>query len=169
MEIIEQGQMANLWVWSKNGSSDSGDHTVNLHFHAGKYKNLIRIYITQQKEKWLSPSTAFTEEKLNPELFLYFSAIYLCIFTLPSWISMSVQPAQIYCARFSPQGNSGNDVDAMWINLAHSPSAPCEVKLSERWNPRREIMNIKGCSKREEFKLFFHYTIDHTKPKNLDE
>lgn len=152
---MEQGQMGNLWVWSRNGSSASGDNTVNLHFHAGKYKNLIRIYITQQKEKWLSPSTAFTEGKLNPELFLYFPAIYLCIFTLPSWISMSLQPAQIYCARFFPQGNSGNDVDAMWINLAHSPSALCEVKLSERWNPRRETMNIKGCKKREEFKPFF--------------
>lgn len=91
----------------------------------------MRIYIRQQKEKCLSPSTAFAKGKLNPELSLYFPAIYLCIFTLFSWISVSLQPARIYCARFSPQGNSGNDVDAMWINLAHSPSAPQEVKLGE--------------------------------------
>jgi len=27
VEIIEQGYTANIWVWSENGSSDSGDHT----------------------------------------------------------------------------------------------------------------------------------------------
>lgn len=47
------------------------------------------------------------------------SAISLSIFTLPLYILMSLKSVQIYYARFSPQGNSMNDVVIMWMNLAH--------------------------------------------------
>lgn len=100
-------------------------------FMQGSIKTESGFLSASKRKRKRSPSTASAEGKLNPELSLHFPAIYLCIFTLPPWISVSLQPARIYCARFSPQGNSGNDVDAMWINLAHSPSAPWEVKLGE--------------------------------------